>query len=121
MRYPASEKLEIMRLVEQSHLPPRRTLEKLGVSRATFHRWCDLYQSGGPEALEDRSSRPNRVWNRIPDPMRGQIVQLALDEPELRRENWRRASRTRKVISSRRPRMRITKTIQLDGSHPKAD
>ena len=29
MRYPASEKLEIIRLVEQSHLPVRRTLEKL--------------------------------------------------------------------------------------------
>ncbi len=31
MRYPASEKLEIIRLVEQSHLPVRRTLEKLGI------------------------------------------------------------------------------------------
>ena len=50
---------------------------------ATFYRWCDLYQTGGPEALEDRSSRPDRVWNRIPDTVRGQIVQLALDEPEL--------------------------------------
>ena len=29
MRYPASEKLEIIRLVEQSHLPVRRTLEML--------------------------------------------------------------------------------------------
>ena len=35
MRYPASEKLEIIRLVEQSHLPVRRTLEKLG-SRGLF-------------------------------------------------------------------------------------
>ena len=83
MRYPASEKLEIIRLVEQSHLPARRTLEKLGVSRAAFYRWCDLYQSGGPEALEDRPSRPDRVWNRIPDAVRGQIVRLALDEPDL--------------------------------------
>jgi len=83
MRYPASEKLEIIRLVEQSHLPVRRTLEKLGVSRATFYRWCDLHQTGGPEALEDRSPRPHRVWNRIPNDVRGQVVQLALDEPEL--------------------------------------
>ena len=83
MRYPASEKLEIIRLVEQSHLPARRTLEQLGVSRATFYRWYDLYQTGGPEALEDRSSRPERVWNRIPDGVRDQVVQLALDEPEL--------------------------------------
>ena len=34
MRYPASEKLEIIRLVEQSHLPVRRTLEKLGIQPA---------------------------------------------------------------------------------------
>ncbi len=27
MRYPASEKLEIIRIVEQSHLPVRRTLD----------------------------------------------------------------------------------------------
>lgn len=30
MRYPASEKHEIIRIVEQSHLPARRTLEQLG-------------------------------------------------------------------------------------------
>ena len=29
MKYPASEKLEIIRIVEQSHLPVRRTLKKL--------------------------------------------------------------------------------------------
>ena len=45
--------------------------------------WYNLYQTGGPEALEDRSPRPGRVWNRIPDDVRGRIVQLALDEPEL--------------------------------------
>ena len=43
MRYPASEKLEIIRLVEQSHLPVKRTLEKLGIPSATFFRWYDLY------------------------------------------------------------------------------
>src|SRR4051812_10194859 len=50
MRYPASEKAEIIRLVEQSHLPVRRTLEKLGIPRATFYRWYDLHRTGGPEA-----------------------------------------------------------------------
>jgi transposase InsO family protein len=83
MRYPASEKLEIIRLVEQSHLPVRRTLEKLGIQPARFYRWYDRLQTGGPEALEDKASRPTRVWNRIPDAIRERIVQLALDEPEL--------------------------------------
>jgi putative transposase len=83
MRYPASEKVEIIRLVEQSHLPVRQTLEKIGIPHATFYRWYDLYQTGGPEALEDRSPRPRRVWNRIPDAIRSKIVLLALEQPEL--------------------------------------
>jgi len=82
MRYPASEKLEIIRLVEQSHLPVRRALEQIGIPRSTFYRWYDLYQTEGPEALDDRSPRPDRVWNRIPDDVRARIVTLALDEPE---------------------------------------
>jgi transposase InsO family protein len=33
--------------------------------------------------LNDRSPRPDRVWNRIPDAMRANLIQLALDEPAL--------------------------------------
>ena len=83
MRYPAAEKLEIIRLVEQSPLPVRHTLVKLGIPRATFYRWYDRHSSGGPAALNDRSPRPDRIWNRIPDGVRESVVQLALDQPAL--------------------------------------
>ena len=83
MRYPASEKLEIIGLVEQSHLPATRTLDKLGIPRSTFHRWYDRFLTGGIEALEDRRPRPKRVWNRIPDAVRSKIIELALNKPEL--------------------------------------
>jgi len=83
MRYPASEKIEIIRIVEQSSLSARRTLEQIGVPRATFYRWYDQYQTGGPEALEDRPARPSRVWNRIPDEVRAAIIELALEQSEL--------------------------------------
>ena len=83
MRYQAAEKLEIIALVERSHLSVRWTLDQIGIPRATFYRWYDLYQSGGPEALEDRPSRPGRTWNRIPDEVRDRILRLALEEPEL--------------------------------------
>ena len=36
MRYSASEKLEIIRLVERPHLPAKQTLAMLGVARTTF-------------------------------------------------------------------------------------
>jgi putative transposase len=83
MRYPASEKLEIIRLVEQSHLPKRRTLAMLGILPSTFYAWYDRYRSGGTAALEDRPSRPGKVWNRIPDEIRGQIKDMALEKTEL--------------------------------------
>ena len=83
MRYPASEKLEIIRLVERSHLSVRRTLDKLGIPKTTFYRWYDRYRAFGASGLEDRNLGPGRVWNRIPNDVRGQIVDLALDEPEL--------------------------------------
>lgn len=53
MRYPASEKAEIVQLVEQSHLPAKRTLDKLGSPRATFYRWYERYREGGSDALAD--------------------------------------------------------------------
>ena len=83
MRYPASEKLEIIRIVEQSHLPAKRTLDQLGIARRTFYRWYDRFLEGGPEALEDRPSAPSRVWNRIGDDIQDQIVEMALDYSEL--------------------------------------
>ena len=64
-------------LVERSHLPTKRTLDKLGIPRTTLYRWYDRYLGRGPEALEDRSPRPSRVWSRIPDPVREKIKGLA--------------------------------------------
>ena len=67
MRYSASEKAEIIRLAGQSALPVKRTLEKLGVPRATFYRWCDVYQSGGPEALDEPTLSPRELAVRFTD------------------------------------------------------
>ena len=42
MRYPASEKLEIIRIVAQSHLPVRRKLDKLGVLASDLAKAKDI-------------------------------------------------------------------------------
>jgi len=117
MRYPASEKLEIIRLVEQSHLAVRATLAKLGIPRATFYRWYDRYQSDGPEALDDRSPRPDRVWNRIPDDIRERIKNLALDEPALSpRELAVRFTDTESYFVSEASVYRLLKALDLIAS-----
>ena len=80
---PRRRKLEIIRLVEQSALPVRRRWKRSAFRAPLFYRWYALYQTGGPEALDDRNPKPDRVWNRIPDDVRKRIVNLALDESAL--------------------------------------
>ena len=114
MRYPASEKLEIIRLVERSHLSVKQTLDKLGVPRTTFYRWYDRYLIGGSSALEDRSPQPSRVWNRIPDDIRRRIVDLALDVPELSpRELAVRFTDTENYFVSEASVYRLLKSLDL--------
>ena len=114
MRYPATEKLEIIRLVEQSHLPAKRTLYTLGVPRTTFYRWYDRYVTGGLDALEDRKPMPGRVWNRIPDDVRRQVVEFALEEPELTpRELAVKFTDTQKYFVSESSVYRMLKELDL--------
>ena len=83
MRYPASEKLEIIRMVERSSRPAKWTLDKIGVQRRTFFRWYDRYLEHGEDGLVDRAPHPGRVWNKIPDNIRAELLDMALDIPEL--------------------------------------
>lgn len=81
-RSSAAEKLEIIRIVEESALPVRRTLAELDIPSSTFYRWYAHYQAEGYDGLVDRQPQPRQFWNRIPDGVRDQIVQVALDHPE---------------------------------------
>ena len=83
MRYRAAEKLEIIRLVEQSSLPARRTLTQLGIPRATFYRWYERYLRRGAAALSDGQPAPRRVWNKLPEEVAAAVLELALKKPAL--------------------------------------
>jgi transposase-like protein len=90
MRYAATEKLEIIRLVEQSPLPVRHTLAKLGIPRATFYRWYDRHSRGGPEAFQMAYANASSSWRST--------------SRRSRHASWRCASPTARAISSQRPR-----------------
>ena len=83
MRYSASEKYEIIRLVEDSNLSIRQTLTQLDIHRSTFYHWLQRYQDNGVDGLEDRKPTPTVVWNQIPLDHRAAIIELALDKPAL--------------------------------------
>ena len=63
MRYPASEKLEIIRLVERSHLPVRRTLDKLGIPATTFYPGFPIWNPPSPLSVARNRSTCNSPSN----------------------------------------------------------
>jgi putative transposase len=65
MRYRAAEKLEIIRLVEHSSLPVRRTLAQIGIPRSTFYAWYERYLVRGAGALEDGLAQGGRARTQV--------------------------------------------------------
>jgi transposase InsO family protein/transposase-like protein len=82
MRYNQAEKMEIIRLVEESNLSARRTLKELDVARSTFYDWYRKYREDGYDGLADRPPKSRRFWNRIPDDVKEQGVDVALAYPD---------------------------------------
>lgn len=83
MRRSASEKLEIIRIVEGSELGVKRTLEELGISRSTFYEWYRNYLEHGFDGLKPKVPKRKTFWNKIPDEERNKVVELALDKTDL--------------------------------------
>ena len=89
------KKSEIIHIVEHSGLPVKKTLDELQVPRSTFYRWYNLYQEDGLEGLIDHRPNPRQIWNRIPQEVKQQVVELALQHPD--------RSPMKKAISSQNP------------------
>ena len=77
-----AEKREIIHLVEHSALSVKKTLDELQVPRSTFYRWYKQYLEEGEAGLVDHRPNPHQVWNRIPQEVKQQVVELALEHPD---------------------------------------
>ncbi len=74
MRRTASEKMEIIRLVEQTELSARSTLRQLGIPRSTFYGWYQRYLALGFDGLQDRKPAPRPRWNAIPTAVQNRVL-----------------------------------------------
>jgi transposase InsO family protein len=75
--------MELIDLVERTELPVRVTLRQLGVPPSTFYDWYKRYVDGGFDALQDKTPPPRPRWNRVPDKVRAEVIDLALQKTEL--------------------------------------
>lgn len=83
MRFTQEEKYEIIRLVEESELGVNRTLKELDIPKRTFYNWYGKYKDKGYDGLAPKQRKSKSQWNRIPEEIRQDVVELALDVPEL--------------------------------------
>lgn len=83
MRHSQSERMELIRLVEESELSVCQTLRELGVPRSTFYRWYRRYQKEGYAGLANKPPNVRRFWNKIPEEEKQGVVETALEHPEM--------------------------------------
>jgi len=83
VRRTASEKMEIIHLVEGTNLPVRVTLRQLGVPRSTFYGWYQRYVEEGFGGLQDKKPALRGRWNAIPETVQEQVLEMALERTDL--------------------------------------
>lgn len=71
-------KLEILHAIEQSGLPVKHALARVGVSPATYYRWRKNFRERGREGLADKSPYRGRSWNQLLPLERDKILEVAL-------------------------------------------
>lgn len=82
MRLSQQEKYEIICLVESSELGANRTLKEIGINKSTFYNWYNRYLKYGFDGLAPRPRARNTYWNKIPDEIRTEVINMALEYPE---------------------------------------
>ena len=114
MRLSASEKEDIILLVERSELGVNRTLKQLGIPKTTFYKWYNIYTEKGLVGLENKNPGNRRQWNSIPQEEKNLVVSVALEFTDLSpRELSCKLSDERKVFISESSVYRILKTNGL--------
>jgi len=82
MKYAQPEKMELIRMVEESSLSVQQTLREVDVPRSTFYEWYRRYREAGYDGLASRHESRKKVWNRIPEWEKERVLEVAREHPE---------------------------------------
>jgi transposase len=87
-------RLRLARLVVERGWAYARAAERFSVSASTARRWASRYRELGEAGMADRSSRPHRCANQLPQRTERRIVKLRVTRrwgPEVDRPGHRGA------------------------------
>jgi len=88
----------IARLLEGD--PMSRVCEEFGISRKTGYKLWNRYQNSGAQALVDRSRKPHRYGNQLPETIERTIVRLKREKPHFG------APKIRELLARKFPQLR---------------
>ena len=74
--------MEVIRMVEESSLSVKQSLEKIGISRSTFYGWYKKYVEHGYDGLAPRYRQSEYIWNAIPEWEKDRVTEVAKQYPE---------------------------------------
>lgn len=83
MRLTQSEKMEIIKMVEESDVSANKTIKELGIHKSTFYSWYNKYLKDGFDGLAPSKRAQNTTWNKIPQQEKNRVVDIALDNTEM--------------------------------------
>ena len=82
-RYTQEEKMEIIKIVEDSELGVKPTLKELNIHTSTFYKWYGRYHEKGFDGLAPKQRKGSKFWNKTPNKLIDKTVKVALERPEL--------------------------------------
>jgi transposase-like protein len=82
MGHGEAEKMEIIRMVEESEFSVLQMLQELDVNRSSFYEWYARYRAEGYDGLSTRKPQASRFWNRIPEEERKRALKTVLERLE---------------------------------------
>ena len=109
----------MIHLVEGTELSVRATLKQLGIPKSTFYGWYQRYLAAGLDGLHDKKPARTAGWNRIPKAIQDQVLDLALERPDLSpREITCRFTDEQRYFVSESSVYRILKAADLITARP---
>lgn len=79
----AEQRMDLIRKADLQEGRRSEILSSLGIPRSTYYKWRTAYDQGGIAALQKTKPSARRIWNRLSEPEKNKILEIARLHPEL--------------------------------------
>ena len=78
----AKEREDLINKLEGMGWNKRKALQELGIPESTYYSWKKCYEEKGPRGLLKKSTAAGRIWNRLLESEKLEILRITREQPE---------------------------------------